>query len=134
MPLLTSLTGSVAMQSTCIMLRTQRKQAHWKHILKNVFHEIKVGALLGTACGLLAYGLSYMFKQEGGQTLGVIVGCSLLITMSVGVMIGTLIPVIFERIGIEPAHASGPLITSLLDVCTMSIYLSIIHACLSTIV
>lgn len=134
MPLLTSLTGSVAMQSTCITLRAAKKQFSWKHLAKNVWHEARVGAMLGTACGVLAYLLSYMFKQQGGQTLGIVVGASLFITMSVGVMIGALIPVFFERIGIEPAHASGPLITSLLDVCTMTIYLSIVHAFLSTIV
>lgn len=132
MPLLTSLTGSVAMQSTCITLRSQRKLV-WKNTLKNLWHEARVGALLGTACGILAYALSNLFKQQEGHLLGIVVGASLLITMFVGVIIGTLIPLIFERIGIEPAHASGPLITSLLDVCTMTIYLSIVHACLSTI-
>lgn len=133
MPLLTSLTGSVAMQSTCITLRSQRKTYAFKQIAKNLWHEMRVGMMLGIACGTLAYGLSWFFKQDGGHTLGLVVGVSLLITMSVGVMIGTLIPIIFERIGVEPAHASGPLITSLLDVCTMTIYLSIVHAFLSTI-
>ena len=132
MPLLTSLTGSVAMQSTCITLRAQKKIS-WKSTFKTLWHEARVGALLGTVCGILAYGLSYALRQQGGQTLGIVVAASLLITMSVGVMIGTLIPVVFERIGIEPAHASGPLITSILDVCTMTIYLSIVHAFLSII-
>ncbi len=134
MPLLTSLTGSVAMQSTCITLRTQKKTFSLKNMLKNVWHEARVGALLGSTCGLLAYGLCFFLNQSGGPVLGIVVGASLLITMSVAVMIGTLIPVIFDRIGIEPAHASGPLITSLLDVCTMSIYLSIVNACLKNIV
>ncbi|MBX9688482.1 MAG: magnesium transporter [Candidatus Obscuribacterales bacterium] len=134
MPLLTSLTGSVAMQSTCITLRSQKRQFAWKHTMKNVWHEARVGALLGIACGIMAYLLSCILRQQGGQTLGIVVGVSLFITMSTGVLIGTLIPVIFERIGIEPAHASGPLITSLLDVCTMTIYLSIVHAFLSHIV
>lgn len=132
MPLLTSLTGSVAMQSTCITLRAQKKFS-WKSMFKTIWHEARVGALLGIACGILAFGLSYALRQQAGQTLGIVVAVSLLITMSAGVMIGTLIPLIFERIGIEPAHASGPLITSLLDVCTMTIYLSIVHAFLSII-
>lgn len=131
MPLLTSLTGSVAMQSTCITLRFQKGQMNMKAVLKNVWHEVRVGLMLGTTCGFLAYILSMFFKQENGNMLGVIVAVSLLITMSAGVMIGTLIPIIFEKIGIEPAHASGPLITSLLDVCTMTIYLSIVHAFIS---
>jgi magnesium transporter len=131
MPLLTSVTGSVAMQSTCIVIRNARKQWSMKMALRNVWHEMRVGMLLGAACGLLTTVVSAIFKMQ--SNLGVIVGTSLLLTMSIGVLIGTLIPIIFDRMGIEPAHASGPLITSLLDVCTMTIYLSIVHAFLSMI-
>lgn len=131
MPLLTSVTGSVAMQSTCIFITGTRKPHHWKAHLKNVWHELRVGMLLGASCGILTSFVSWLLKLQG--QLGLVVGLSLFITMSVGVLIGTLVPLIFDRIGIEPAHASGPLITSLLDVCTMSIYLSIVHALLSHI-
>jgi magnesium transporter len=132
MPLLTSVTGSVAMQSTCIVIRNTKKQLNARLILKNVWHESRVGMLLGLACGLLTSAVSSLFKVGGN--LGIVVGASLFLTMSIGVLIGTLIPIIFDQLGIEPAHASGPLITSLLDVCTMTIYLSIVHFFLSTIV
>jgi magnesium transporter len=132
MPLLTSVTGSVAMQSTCIVIRNSKKQLSARLILKNVWHESRVGMLLGLACGLLTSAVSSLFKVGGN--LGIVVGASLFLTMSIGVLIGTLIPIIFDQLGIEPAHASGPLITSLLDVCTMTIYLSIVHFFLSTIV
>jgi magnesium transporter len=131
MPLLTSLTGSVAMQSTCITIRESSRPT-LKTALKRVFHELQVGAMLGVSCGVLTYSLSFLFKEQA-HVLGLVVGASLLLTMSLGVVIGTLIPLIFERVGIEPAHASGPLITSLLDVSTMTIYLSIVHAFLTHI-
>lgn len=131
MPLLTSVTGSVAMQSTCITIRgSQRKLPHIKAVLKSLWHEVRVGVLLGLTCGLCTLLLS-LFFQHGSHYLGLVVALSLCLTMSMGVLVGTLIPLIFERIGIEPAHASGPLITSILDVCTMTIYLSIVHACLT---
>lgn len=133
MPLLTSLTGSVAMQSTCITIREQKKNFQWKTAWRNVWHEVRVGAMLGATCGTLTYFLSFIFGDHHGNSLGLIVGASLLLTMSLGAVIGTLIPIVFARVGIEPAHASGPLITSLLDVCTMTIYLSIVHAFLSHI-
>lgn len=133
MPLLTSLTGSVAMQSTCITIRGSSRKPTFKEAMRNVWHEMRVGAMLGLSCGLLTYALSFLFKEEA-HTLGLVVGVSLFLTMSLGVIIGTLIPLIFERMGIEPAHASGPLITSLLDVSTMTIYLSIVHAFLLQIV
>ncbi len=41
-----------------------------------------------------------------------------------GVLIGTLMPMFFQKVGIDPAHASGPFITSILDVATMTIYLT----------
>ena len=126
MPLLTSLTGSVAMQSTCITIRGTKRPS-FKEGLRNVWHEMRVGALLGLSCGVLTYALTFLFKEQA-HTLGLVVGVSLFLTMSLGVIIGTLIPLMFERVGIEPAHASGPLITSLLDVSTMTIYLSIVHA------
>lgn len=131
MPLLTSLTGSVAMQSTCITIRESTKPTI-KAAMRSIWHEMRVGAMLGISCGIMAYTLSFLFKEQA-HTLGLVVGVSLFITMSFGVIVGTLIPLIFERMGIEPAHASGPLITSLLDVSTMTIYLSIVHAFLTHI-
>jgi magnesium transporter len=132
MPLLTSVTGSVAMQSTCIIIRNQRKEFTLKHAMRNVSHEMRVGMLLGLACGFLTSAVSMLFKLH--SNLGLIVGASLFLTMSIGVLIGTLIPIIFDRLGMEPAHASGPLITSLLDVFTMTIYLSIVHTFLSIVI
>ena len=132
MPLLTSVTGSVAMQSTCIVIRTQKKQITVRSVLRNLWHEARVGMLLGLACGTATSVVSSFFRLGGN--LGLVVGASLCLTMSIGVLIGTLIPIIFDRLGIEPAHASGPLITSVLDVCTMTIYLSIVHAFLSHII
>jgi magnesium transporter len=131
MPMLTSVTGSVAMQSTCIVIRNQRKQYSWRTAMKLLWHEGRVGMLLGLACAILTSGVATVLRLPGH--LGVVVGVSLFVTMSLGVLIGTLIPIMFDRLGIEPAHASGPLITSLLDVCTMSIYLSIVYTFLSVI-
>lgn len=128
MPLLSGVTGSVATQSTCIVIRGSNKTSGFglKAALRNIWHEIKVGVLLGLCCGLTTYLVS-LFMHNSSQTLGLIVGMSLFITMTVGVIIGTLMPMIFQKIGVEPAHASGPFITSILDVCTMSIYLTIVH-------
>jgi magnesium transporter len=132
MPLLNSATGSVAMQSTCIVLVEGRKTWHWRQLLRKLFHELRVGFLLGLACGLLTFLVTFIFNQANLK-LGMVVAGSLFITMSFGVLVGTLIPILFQRLGIEAAQASGPLITSILDVATVTIYLSIVYACLSLI-
>lgn len=131
MPLLSGVTGSVATQSTCIMIRGVNVNIlSFKAALKNIFHELRVGMLLGLCLGLFASVVSLVF-EHGYKNLGIIVGCSLFLTMTVGVFMGTVMPLVFAKLGIDPAHASGPFITSLLDVCTMTIYLTIVHTFLS---
>jgi magnesium transporter len=135
MPLLSGVTGSVATQSTCIVIRASSKstEVDMRAVLRNVWHELRVGMLLGLCCGLLTGGMSFLLHQSQ-HNLGIVVGLSLFATMSVGVMIGTLMPMLFQKLGVDPAHASGPFITSILDVCTMSIYLTIVHTFLLHIV
>lgn len=128
MPLLSGVTGSVATQSTCIIIRgtKDKNSLNFKLILKNLFHELKVGLLLAVLCGTCTFLISMLFNQSHHQ-LGIIVSASLVLTMTVGVVIGTIMPMLFQKIGIDPAHASGPFITSILDVSTMTIYLTIVH-------
>lgn len=133
MPLLSGVTGGVATQSTCIVIRsTGRGELKWKFVFRNLWHEMRVGMLLGICCGLFTTAVTFLFHGMN-QNLGLVVGASLFITMTVGVTVGTIMPMIFEKMGIEPAHASGPFITSILDVSTMTIYLTIVHFFLSTI-
>lgn len=133
MPLLSGVTGSVATQSTCIVIRGTGRTSQFslRGALRNIWHEVRVGILLGLFCGMACFLVS-MFMQPSSHQLGMVVGMSLFITMTVGVVIGTLMPILFQKIGVEPAHASGPFITSILDVCTMSIYLTIVHLFLTT--
>ncbi len=135
MPLLSGVTGSVATQSTCIVIRASTKgtDINWQILWKSMIHELRVGMMLGVCCGVITGLMSFIFHQSQ-HNLGFIVGVSLFATMTVGVLIGTLMPMLFQKIGVEPAHASGPFITSVLDVCTMSIYLTIVHTFLSHII
>ncbi len=134
MPLLSGTTGSVATQSTCIIIRgTATGHINWRAAWRTIFHELKVGFLLGVACGLATWLLGHYFHGVS-QTLGLVVAASLCLTMLVGVATGTIMPLLFHRLGIDPAHASGPFITSILDVSTMSIYLTVVHFCLAHVV
>jgi magnesium transporter len=134
MPLLSGVTGSVATQSTCIIIRSGTPgQVDWKSAKRNLFHEIKVGMLLGLTCGIFTSVISVVLHNTK-SSLGLVVGCSLFLTMTAGVTIGTLMPMLFQKLGVDPAHASGPFITSILDVCTMSIYLSIVYTFLEHLI
>ncbi len=134
MPLLSGVTGSVATQSTCIIIRgsDSRSQLSPKMVARNIWHELRVGILLAICCGAFTF-IASLLIHNSQHELGLVVAVSLVITMTFGVIVGTAMPMVFKKIGIDPAHASGPFITSILDVTTMSIYLTIVHLFLSHI-
>ncbi len=133
MPLLSAVTGSVATQSICIVIRgAASDNINWRAAWRSLAHELRVGMLLGLACGLLTFAVSILFHSVGLH-LGLVVALSLFVTMTVGILTGTLMPLIFQQLGIDPAHSSGPFITSLLDVGTFTIYLTIVHSLLTSL-
>ncbi|MGR3295461.1 MAG: magnesium transporter, partial [Candidatus Bathyanammoxibius sp.] len=61
----------------------------------------------------------------GDQTMGIAVGLALLAVVLVGNIIGVLIPLIFRRIGWDPATVSSPLIATVLDLTGLLIYFEV---------
>lgn len=76
--------------------------------------------MTGITC---AVSLSLIIMLLYGQPyLALIVGTSLTIAMTVGTTIGSVIPLVINRLGIDPAVASGPFITTINDIVSMLIY------------
>ncbi|MBQ6175398.1 MAG: magnesium transporter [Clostridia bacterium] len=109
--------------------------------MRMIFKEVKVGLSNGLILGILSFvavGLFvYFFKQDqlpdgsGGRELLVSFGCSaciglsMVIAMTLSSFNGTVIPMIFKKIGIDPAVASGPMITTLSDLIAVVTYYSL---------
>ena len=85
--------------------------------------EFGVGLIIGLTCGILISIIAYVW--QGNPILGVVVGSSLLFTLIIGTLAGTIIPIFLYRINIDPAVASGPLITTLNDIFSLIIYFGI---------
>jgi magnesium transporter len=71
-----------------------------------------IGLVVGTLVGL----------WKGNPWFGVIIGAGLLGNITVAATLGTLVPFLFKRINVDPAIASGPFITTAIDVTGLSIY------------
>ena len=102
-----------------------------------VFKEIRVGLSGGLFLGTLAFvfiGLYiWLLKQNPAGTSFLISGCvgvSLLVAMIISSMVGTLIPLFFHKINIDPAVASGPLITTVNDFVAVITYYGLAWALL----
>src|SRR5699024_3638098 len=95
---------------------------------KNVFcgmirREFSTGHLIGLISSVLISLLYFIFYGNG--MLGIIVGVSILCTLSISAVVGAVIPLIINKLKIDPAIASGPFITTLNDIIGLMIYFSI---------
>jgi magnesium transporter len=79
------------------------------------FKEISVGLINGAALGVLLGVVAWLWR--GNPTLGAVVGVALALNTIVAVSIGGSVPLILKGLGIDPALASGPILTTVTDIC-----------------
>jgi magnesium transporter len=79
--------------------------------------------LNGLALGLLIAGVAWLWK--GNLALGLVVGVALAANTLVAVSIGGLVPLVLRRLGHDPALASGPILTTVTDMCGFFLVLSL---------
>lgn len=130
MPMITGMTGNIGTQSLAVVVRGLAfNDINKRVITRLIFREFSVGAMIGLACGLLISIIAYIW--QGDFMIGIVVGLSLFLTLIIGSLSGTVIPLILFRLNIDPAIASGPLITTLNDIFSLFIYFSIATAFLT---
>ncbi len=121
-PVIMGMGGNVGTQSSSI---TVRGLATGKIILGKVipvlYKEVRVGAVMGLVCGSLVGIVGGLWKLE--PILGFVVGLSMFFAMTVASAVGVIMPVLFKKLNIDPAIASGPFVTTSNDITGLSIYM-----------
>ncbi|EJO7178140.1 magnesium transporter [Staphylococcus pseudintermedius] len=120
-PIISGMSGNSGTQSLAVSVRNiSTGDIKEKSKIKLALRESGSGFLTGITC---AVNLSLIIMLLYGQPyLALIVGTSLTIAMTVGTTIGSVIPLVINRLGIDPAVASGPFITTINDIVSMLIY------------
>jgi len=93
--------------------------------------EVSVGLLNGLALGLLIAAAALAWK--GSVYLGMVVGAALALNTLVAVSIGGTVPLLLRRMGVDPALASGPVLTTVTDMCGFFLLLSFATAMLPSL-
>jgi magnesium transporter len=124
--------GNIGTQSSTIMVRglaTGRIEMRqvWTAIFKEVRIALLLGLVYGTLLSIAAWALvasPFGSKSLAHAEAGLVIGFSLFLSMFVAAAIGTLLPVILKKVGLDPARAAGPFVTTTVDVLGTVIYLS----------
>ena len=128
--LILDMAGNTGTQSLAVTIRVlSSERTTGKDIAKLIFKEVRVGLINGLAIGLISFLCVFLFIYwVQNETLldnfkiAFSVGVSMLGSMMVASLAGSVIPVLFKKCKIDPAVASGPLITTINDVIAVVIY------------
>lgn len=133
LPIISDMSGCSGNQAVAVSLRELsmglvRDNEFWRVWLK----EVGVGLFNGTALGILIAAVAWFWQGNG--YLGLVVGLALGLNTVVAVSIGGLVPLVLKRFKVDPAIASGPLLTTVTDMCGFFLVLSIASALLPRLV
>ena len=130
LPIVSDMSGCSGNQAVAVSIRELslgliRPTDYWRIILK----EGAVGVINGTVLGCLLGTIAALWK--GNVMLGVVVASALMLNTIVSVLLGGLVPLFLKKRKIDPALASGPILTTCTDMCGFFLVLSIASAALS---
>jgi magnesium transporter len=126
-PLIAGMGGNVGSQSATIMVRSLALgQVNGNQRLRAVFREMRVGILLGIIYGALLGGVAYaIYGAQYHFHFSLVVAAGMCTSMTVAATMGAIGPLFLERIGVDPATATGPLITTTTDIISNFTYFAL---------
>lgn len=123
LPLLVDSGGNAGAQSATLVIRAMAiGDVKIKDWFKMFTKEVSVAALMGFT---MAAAVSVVGLIRGGLDIAVVVSLTMAIIVVIGSLIGMSLPFIFNKLKLDPATASGPLITSIADIVGVLIYFGI---------
>ena len=130
-PVIIGMGGNVGTQSSTIIVRgLATGRVSFENSMKVLLKEMRVGLILGLLYGLLL-GIFAIFQFiDTSPLLGLVVGLSISISMILAATIGSLVPLVLNRFEIDPAIATGPFVTTAIDIIGVAFYFLIARSLL----
>jgi len=131
-PLIMDMGGNVGTQSSTVFARGVvlghiQVKYFMKHFSKEIGIGFSMGALIGTVAGTI------VAIWQGMPLLGLAVGLSLVVTMTLAALLGFLVPYVLIKFKVDQAAGSAPIITSIKDIAGLLIYFTFVSLFLSNV-
>lgn len=126
-PLIMASGGNAGIQSTTIVIQSLAKKSVFEdklvaRLLKVFFVGLLNGLILATLMSLAIAGLNQVFELGWATEIMFVVPAALLGVVILATILGTLIPIVMDNVGVNPALAAGPLITTTNDLLALVVY------------
>jgi magnesium transporter len=128
-PLIAAMAGNVGVQSSAIIVQGLANNTLSGSVFRRLIKEISLSLLNGVILAIILFvGGHFLLNLEFIE--GLIVSGALISVIIIASLIGTFVPLLLDKFGIDPALATGPFITTSNDICGILIYFSIAKAVL----
>ena len=127
-PVIMGMGGNIGTQSSTIVVRgIATGRVDVRDFSQVVTKELAVGVILGVVYGLLIGVVAKIafINEPFSWAIAIAVGLAILSSMSVAALVGSMVPLIFQRLNIDPAVATGPFVTTAIDILGVSAYFMI---------
>ena len=123
-PMLMDTGGNCGSQSATLVIRgIALNEIQFHDLFKVVFKEFRVSLIVGVALAV-ANGIRILIMYHDTM-LALVIGCSLVITIVLSKLIGCILPLLARKVNLDPAIMASPLITTMVDTCSILVYFSI---------
>jgi magnesium transporter len=124
LPIITSAGGNSGTQAASLIIRglaikEMSSQDVWKVLKK----EIPIGVSLGLVLALIGFTRAITWNM--GLSIATIIACSVVVVVVFGVVAGSMLPFVFEKLKLDPAVVSSPFISTLLDVTGIFVFIKV---------
>lgn len=113
-PLIAAMAGNVGVQSSAIIVQGLANDTVKDSLVKRLLKEVSLSIINGSALGLLVIGFGAMTSMA--FLVSITIAISILSVIIMAALIGTFVPIILNKRGIDPAIATGPFITTSNDI------------------
>jgi magnesium transporter len=125
LPMIGGMAGNVGLQSSTVMVRGfATGEVEPEFFIRILFKELIIAGVIGIMSGLIIGG-AIAAIYDNGDHMGFVVGLSLFSAIFSAAFLGTLTPFLCQTMKVDPAYASGPLLTTLNDIFGFLIYFGI---------
>ncbi|UCF71007.1 MAG: magnesium transporter [candidate division WOR-3 bacterium] len=123
-PILMNTSGSAGTQAATVVVRgLATGEIKLRDIWRVVRKEFFIGILMGIVAGAITAMRAVI--MQGDAALGLTVAIAMIVAIVIATSIGGMLPIVFKKLGVDPALMSGPLIATILDTTTLLIYFNV---------
>ncbi len=129
-PLITGMSGNIGIQCSTVLVRSMatgavtvgsRREAALQEVAIGLMNALFFGVICALAVVALSF-LGFAAAEISPWIVGCITGAGVLGACLTGTLLGTFTPLLFMRVGVDPAVASGPIVTAVNDILSMTIF------------